>query len=265
LRIAFATLASVLLVSCSPPEPEPTPEPVSESTDNSFIESVKDFTSKIEARAKITRNNDTPSTDDFYMPVKQTREYNDTEVLALTFDDGPSMYTDSILDILDEYDAKATFCVVGSQVELYPEKVQRIIEEGHALCNHSYSHNLSMSNWTKEDIVDDLSRTDELIEDIVGEEHLPIYYRAPGGFFSESTGLALEEIGMRPLDWGIDPQDWTTPGTQNIIDTVIEGESSDVVLLHDGGGDRSQTVEALPQILKYYDSKDFNFVKVVPD
>jgi peptidoglycan/xylan/chitin deacetylase (PgdA/CDA1 family) len=163
--------------------------------------------------------------------------------LALTFDDGPSEYTPAMLDLLKKYNIKATFCVVGENVGWYPQTVRRIVAEGHSLCNHSMHH-------------DDLGllppaagRADIQGDDAQIEKAAPgsvvTYYRAPYGDFGPTAKVAAQ-LGHTPLGWLVDPDDWKLPGA-TVIAQRIEQQLTPraVVLVHDGGGDRQQTIDAL--------------------
>lgn len=172
--------------------------------------------------------------------------------LALTFDDGPSAYTPQILDLLARYHIKATFCVVGEDVSYYPSLVQRIVADGHRLCNHSTHHD-DLGNASTTTIRNDLTTTDGLIAAAVPGATVT-YFRAPGGSWGKSASVAVG-LGHTPLGWAVDPEDWTTPGVDTIVTRVrSQLHPGDVVLLHDGGGNRQQTIDALniliPQLLQ---------------
>lgn len=181
--------------------------------------------------------------------VDHTRSGGKT--LALTFDDGPSAYTDEVLDLLASYDIKATFCVVGEQVSQYEDAMRRIIDEGHELCNHTMYHD-DVSTMTTDEVYEDLYGTISATWDVVSDANYT-YFRAPGGSWGDSAQVGAD-LGMTPITWTVDPEDWDTPGTAAIVQAVNEQlEPGGIVLMHDGGGDRSQTIAALkiliPQLL----------------
>ncbi|MEV6343811.1 transglycosylase domain-containing protein [Actinoplanes sp. NPDC051851] len=180
-----------------------------------------------------------------YEPVVQTEHTG--KRLALTFDDGPSEYTPAVLDLLAKYQIKATFCVVGENVGWYPATVRRIVAEGHRLCNHSMRHDdlgILSAAASKQDI----AATDAAISVAAPGAEVP-YYRAPYGDFGPSAKSGAE-LGHTPLGWVVDPDDWTTPGA-SVIASRIEKQLTPraVVLVHDGGGDRQQTVDALTTLI----------------
>jgi peptidoglycan-N-acetylglucosamine deacetylase len=149
--------------------------------------------------------------------------------------------------VLREHHVKAVFCLVGDNVRAHPEVVRRIAAEGHVLCNHSMHHD-DLSTWTPSQVEADLRETSKLIHQAV--PWAPIaYFRAPYGAWGQSPQVAAG-LGMQPLGWRFDIEDWVPPGTdvlvQRIRDRITPGA---VVLMHDGGGDRSQTVEAVDRII----------------
>lgn len=167
--------------------------------------------------------------------------------LALTFDDGPSPYTVQVLDLLAEHDVKGTFCMVGEEVEKYPELVRRIVAEGHRLCNHSWKHD-DLGVLSAEAAREDIARTDAAIAKVVPGVVVP-YFRAPYGSWGKS-GAAGAELGHTPLGWVVDPDDWLLPGADVIADRILEQLTPRaVVLVHDGGGEREQTVAALKTLI----------------
>jgi len=197
-------------------------------------------------------------------------------LVALTFDDGPDpVWTPKILDILKAENVKATFFIVGANGEANPDLVRRIVEEGHDIGNHSFTHpNLGE---TPAKVVDlELNATQRLIQSLTGRG--TILFRPP--YFGDAepqTSTEVEPIveadrlGYITIGLHIDPADWKMPGADVIatrtIDAIMnpseeEEKRGQVVLLHDSGGDRSQTVEALPKIIETLRSKGYQFVTV---
>ena len=185
------------------------------------------------------------------------------KVVAITFDDGPHpKYTKQILDLLAEHHAKATFFVVGNRVSSNKELIKRMADEGHELANHTYSHarlqGISEGNFTKE-----LLRTEMAIESIVGKK--PTLFRPPLGYYDEKTiAQALKHHYLTVMwSWHQDTMDWSNPGTQKIIRTVLNNiQKGDIILFHDFGGNRSQTVRALQEILPALIERGYRFVTV---
>jgi len=172
-----------------------------------------------------------------------------TSAVALTFDDGPGPYTSQVLDLLAQYHVKATFCVIGRQVWANADLIRRIVAEGHSLCDHTWAHDLNLRNRTDDQIRADMQKTLDAIHAVV--PGAPVrYFREPGGIWGANTVAIANSLGMIPLHWAVDPSDWMKPGAPAIINRVLShtGPGS-IVLMHDGGGDRSGTVAALRTIL----------------
>ncbi|MBO4205339.1 polysaccharide deacetylase family protein [Micromonospora echinofusca] len=170
--------------------------------------------------------------------------------VALTFDDGPHpQWTPKVLDQLRAAGVKATFCVVGSKVRQHPALVVRIVREGHQLCNHSWQHDVDLGTRPEAQIRADLARTNQAIRAAVPGARIP-YYRQPGGRWTPEVVAAAKGLGMQSLHWTVDPQDWAKPTasviSKRVTDRVRPGS---IVLLHDGGGDRSATLRACPGLI----------------
>ncbi|OKI21900.1 xylanase [Nocardiopsis sp. TSRI0078] len=168
--------------------------------------------------------------------------------VALTFDDGPDpRNTPRLLDVLREHRVKAVFCLWGDHVRQYPDIVRRIAADGHTLCNHTMSHD-DMSTWPAEDVRADLLETNAAIREAVPHARIP-YFRAPYGAWGQTPAVAAG-LGMQPLGWSLAVEDWAPPGTDELLRRLEEGATpGSVVLLHDGGGDRGQTVAAVARLI----------------
>ncbi|MEV1285878.1 polysaccharide deacetylase family protein [Micromonospora sp. NPDC049679] len=170
--------------------------------------------------------------------------------VALTFDDGPDpRYTPQMLALLRRYQIKATFCMIGANAQAYPSLVRQIAAEGHTLCNHSWSHDLTLGSRSQTEIQTDLARTSAAIR--AAAPGFPVsYYRQPGGNWTAAVVAEAHNLGMTSLDWAVDPRDWEKPVAANIAALVTtETASGSIVLMHDGGGVRTETVTALHVIL----------------
>ncbi len=171
-------------------------------------------------------------------------------VISLTFDDGPSpTLTPMVLDILASYDIRATFFVLGSQAEAHPDMVRAIVAAGHEVAGHTWSHQ-SLPGMGDRAFVDEVDRANALLEQLSG---VPVAcVRPPFGRFDDETVGRLASRGLRTAMWTHDTRDWNRPGTDAIVAaaTTDLGPGS-VILLHDAGGDRSQTLAALPRIIEH--------------
>lgn len=183
-------------------------------------------------------------------PGSGPRSFTGSSAVALTFDDGPHpTYTPQILDLLRSYGVRATFCVVGTQVRQYPALVARMVREGHSLCNHSWHHDTSLGSRTAAEIRSDLARTNAEIQRAAPGARIR-YFRQPGGRWTPLVIQVAADLGMVSIDWDVDPRDWNRPPAQQIADYVIRyTRRGSIVLMHDGGGDRSATVAACRTIL----------------
>ncbi len=171
--------------------------------------------------------------------------------VALTFDDGPHPeWTPRLLDQLRAAKVKATFCLIGVKVRKYPELVARIVREGHTLCNHSWQHDLTLGKRPVAEMRADLSRTNREIQRIVPGTPIA-YYRQPGGEWTPGIIKVARGLGMESLHWDVDPRDWDQKVTAAKISKQIKAQvrSGSIVLMHDGGGDRSRTLTACQELL----------------
>ncbi|MEU9502982.1 polysaccharide deacetylase family protein [Streptomyces sp. NPDC048196] len=172
----------------------------------------------------------------------------DRREVFLTFDDGPHPhYTPEILRILRRNGARATFFVIGENAGAFPELLQDIADDGHAVGNHTWTHP-QLTQLPPGAVRSELGRTSRLIDDVLGTA--PSLARAPYGAWDDPSLSICNELGMSPVGWAIDSRDWTTPGVGSIVDAVMEEmRPGAIVLSHDGGGERGQTVDALDRYL----------------
>lgn len=168
--------------------------------------------------------------------------------LALTFDDGPNPSdTPRLLEVLRSHGVRATFCLVGDQVRAHPGIARAIVRDGHVLGNHTMHHD-DLSTMSPEQVRADLLETTATLREAVPDVAVP-WFRAPFGAWGSSPQIAVE-LGMRPLGWSLEITDWEPPGADVLAERLRRGiRPGGVVLLHDGGGDRSQTVSAVEQVL----------------
>ena len=182
--------------------------------------------------------------------------------VALTFDDGPDpASTPEILDLLAEHHVTATFCMVGEQAVAHPDLVRRVVAEGHRLCNHTFTHDAGVATRGPELMDAQLRASRDALLAVAGPD-VPIpYFRAPEGAWSVPLQRTAAREGMRPLGWSVDTLDWTRPGTDAIVSSVRQGaHPGAVVLFHDGGGPRDQTVAAVRRLLPWLADQGYSFV-----
>ena len=198
------------------------------------------------------------------MAAVTTRElpvYNvDTEerVLAISFDAAwGSANTEAILDILDQYDVKTTFFLVGFWAEKYPELVRLLVERGHEIGNHSATHP-HMAQLSAAQIRDELRKCSDLVKSITGTP--TTLFRPPYGEYNDSVVRVSREEGYECVQWNVDSLDWKNLGTQNMVHQCTKSVNpGDIVLFHN---DSKYILEALPQILEYYTQAGYRIVPV---
>lgn len=181
--------------------------------------------------------------------------------IALTFDDGPHpRYTPLILDILEEFEIKATFFAVGSNVEAYPELVKRIATEGHELGNHTYQHN-HVAKMSMEDLTNDINLCNDAIERITGNR--PRYFRPPEGVCTNNVQEICSATNTTIVMWSVDTRDWAHTPISEIFQNVRRNtQNGSIILMHDFIGKNSPTPQALRQIIPMLLELGYEFVTV---
>jgi len=182
--------------------------------------------------------------------------------VALTFDDGPSpVYTPQVLAVLAQNNVAATFFLIGQQAAAYPDLVRREAAAGNAVEVHSWSH--PDLNWlSPAQIAAQLENTCQVINDALGM-HEVAFFRPPYGDVNNTVLAVARQLGLTAVMWDVDPRDWARPGISAIINRVLaQVHNGSIILLHDGGGNRSQTVAALPEIIAALRQKGYTFVTV---
>ena len=190
------------------------------------------------------------------------------KVIALTFDDGPwPTSTAQILDVLDQYGAKATFFTIGNQVSDNADVVKRAKAAGHQVATHTWDHasgsgqGVNLGYMTAEEQIQEVEKGFGVLDDLFGEKVSRVF-RSPGGNFSGDTVTNLQPYVTAEIGWNIDTEDWRRPGVDAIVSQIESASSGNVILMHDGGGDRSQTVEALSIALPYLVNQGYQFVTI---
>ncbi|WP_019121856.1 polysaccharide deacetylase family protein [Brevibacillus massiliensis] len=184
--------------------------------------------------------------------------------VALTFDDAPDdRFTPQILDVLKQEGVRATFFVVGNRVEAHPEIVQRMINEGHVLGNHSYSH-ANLPKLSDADFQNEVVKTDQLIQSISG--YKPTFIRPPYGNISERQIQWLASHHKVIVNWNVDSLDWKGLSAEQIRTNVLaQVRPGSIILQHAAGGvgeDLTGTVQALPEIINQLRNDNVKLVTV---
>ena len=197
-----------------------------------------------------------------------TPEVGDDKVIALTFDDGPwSDQTGEVLDVLAQNGAKATFFTVGNRIErdAGDSFVKRAAAEGHQICTHTYDHaagsgqGVNLGYMTPEEQVAEIEKGYAAIEAVTGTEASRVV-RTPGGNFGPEVVQNIGPHIKAEIGWNIDSGDWRRPGAGAIAEEIESAWPGAIILMHDGGGDRSQTIEALKRALPRLKDRGYRFI-----
>jgi peptidoglycan/xylan/chitin deacetylase (PgdA/CDA1 family) len=184
--------------------------------------------------------------------------------VALTFDDGPwPVHTERVLHVLRRFHVPATFFMVGTQVERYPELVREVERQGHEIGNHTMHHPEipSFADMLDRRVAQEMADANALLAD----DHVhPTLFRPPGGSYDAAVVEQARLQGMRTVLWSVDPEDWKASRTRkDIVRSVLKHvQAGSIVLLHDGGGDAKHTIAALPDIIRGIRKRGLRFVTV---
>ncbi|WP_336773612.1 polysaccharide deacetylase family protein [Paenibacillus sp. MMO-58] len=185
-----------------------------------------------------------------------------SKAVAFTFDDGPNpVYTPELLEIFAEAGGKATFYMIGEQISAHPEVARLVHEQGHEIGNHSYTHP-NMTELSDEEFESELSRTEELINQVTGARAATM--RLPYLAGDERVHAMLERDGYPSIGaLNMDAKDWDMPGVDHILETTRrEVRNGSILIFHDGFGDRSQSVEAVRVLTKELTASGYQLVTV---
>lgn len=187
-------------------------------------------------------------------PGLVTNGSRERQVVALTFDDGPSEYTPGFLTVLHRKHVPGTFFEVGQEMAGRESTMRRILREGNEIGTHTMHH-------TEYPTYGDIAPATSLVASIT--HFRPCLFRPPGGAVNSSVIAAAAEDGLRTITWDVDPVDWSTPGTGAIYSRVVgAAQPGSIVLMHDGGGNRSETLAALPEIIDTLRGRGYRFATV---
>lgn len=183
--------------------------------------------------------------------------------VALTFDDGPTRpWTEHVLDILDEHGVKATFFALGEMIELRPELAKRVVDEGHSLQNHTWSHS-SLTRMSDAAAEEQLLRTNDIIEETSGVR--PTCYRPPYGATNPDLRTRAQALGLTEIMWNVDTMDWAKRDSEQIVDFISATreraiDEGLIVLMHDGPSRRAETIDALGPMIEGFIDEGYTFV-----
>ena len=181
-------------------------------------------------------------------------------VIALTFDDGPGLYTPQVLSVLERYHVPATFFEIGEEVAAYPQYSKMVAAAGFPVEDHTWSHP-DLTTIPASGVASQIEMTQAEIQAVTGTT--PKCLRPPYDAWNASVLNQIAALGLTTMSYSIDPRDWSLPGVQAIVSGVVGAAFPGAVVdMHDGGGDRSQTVAALPQIISQLRAMGYTFVSI---
>nr|WP_228057363.1 polysaccharide deacetylase family protein [Tychonema sp. LEGE 07203] len=191
--------------------------------------------------------------------IRQAKLDSRHKAIALTFDDGPwPTTTTQILDILKKNNIKATFFWVGRYLHTYPELGKQVVAAGHAIGNHTWNH--QYIKYNEDGAAREIDRTSSLITELTGVK--TSLFRPPGGILNNGLAAYAQKKNYTVVMWSADSLDWRS-ATQSLMDNVLrQASSGGIVLMHDGGGNRAKTVQALPNIIARLRKEGYKFVTV---
>lgn len=182
------------------------------------------------------------------------------KVVALTFDDGPTpQWTPQILAVLAEKQVKATFCIVGFEIRWMPQLPSAEVAAGHTVCNHTADHVEHLDTKPHDDIVGEIGRGANDLAAAVGGVR-PLFYRPPGGSLSPDVIAVAHDHGERVITWSIDPDDFKHPPAPVLLQRILaKVQPGSIILMHDGGGNRSQTLAVLGPLIDALRAQGYTF------
>jgi peptidoglycan/xylan/chitin deacetylase (PgdA/CDA1 family) len=191
--------------------------------------------------------------------VNRVRPADEERVIALTFDDGPWPDTERVLAVLRRHQVRATFFFLGQNLPLYPDIARRVVEDGHAVGNHTWNHPYhALDEATAAREIDETARH---IADLTGTPLL--MFRPPGGILDNGSADYARRKNYVVVMWSIDTHDYQQPAAATLADRILsQAHPGAIVLMHDGGGDRSRTVEALSIAIAGLKERGYRFVTV---
>jgi peptidoglycan-N-acetylglucosamine deacetylase len=182
-----------------------------------------------------------------------------SKAIALTIDDGPSAtYTPQVLRLLAKYRVTAMFSMIGIEVQRLPGVARDVVAAGHEIANHTWRH-LDLGVLAPSAVVSEMDRASGAIHSATGV--VPARFRAPYGVWSPTVFRRCADMNMTPVDWSVDPRDWARPGVPSIVSDIMRTtHRGSIILEHDGGGDRSETVAALKIVIPRLLDAGYHFV-----
>ena len=194
--------------------------------------------------------------------IRNIKVDENDKVVALTFDDGPAPITREILDVLDKTEIKATFFVIGENIDQYPEILQEIHSRGHQIGNHTNTHPFTFL-ISKQSLAKEILITEEKIFEQTGLR--PKIFRAPYALYPKHLIETTDMLNLEIISWDVDPEDWKMVNQDIIVNRIYKDtKPGSIILLHDGPPklDRSNTLQSLKPLIKELKDQDYQFLTI---
>lgn len=194
----------------------------------------------------------------YFIKAHSSNKKINRNIVALTFDDGPTEYTLLVLDLLKKHRQKATFFCIGNQIERFPETAKRIVNEGHILANHTFSHPKNMGFLNRKAVLNEIASNQEIIRKTVGKE--PLFFRPPFGVTNPNIAQACEKLNLSVIGWNIRSLDTVIASETKILDRILPRlQKGSIILLHDTS---AKTVNVLERLLIIIEKQQIQSVTV---
>jgi len=194
----------------------------------------------------------------YFIKTHSSNQKINRNVVALTFDDGPTEITPEILNLLEKYNQKATFFCIGKQIEKHPETAKLIVEQGHVIANHTYSHTNKMGFLSKKEVFNEIASTQNIIQQITGK--IPNLFRPPFGVTNPNIARACKENRVEVIGWNVRSLDTVIASKNKILNRILDRfEKGSIILLHDTS---TKTLDVLERLLINMEKKQIQSVTV---
>lgn len=195
----------------------------------------------------------------YFVKAYSSNKKTDQNVVALTFDDGPTEITPEILNLLEKYNQKATFFCIGKQIEKYPETAKNIVEQGHVIANHTYSHTNKMGFLSKKEVHKEIRSAQNIIHQTIGQ--IPNLFRPPFGVTNPNIARACKENRVEVIGWNVRSLDTVIASEDKILSRILDRlQKGSIILLHDNTS--TKTLKVLERLLIIMEKKQIQSITV---
>ena len=190
------------------------------------------------------------------------------KVVALTFDDGPSLeWTPKILDVLDKYNVKATFFMIGGHVLKYPEVARRVARGGHEIGNHTFDHHV-LIYYKPEELIGEIKKAEKVIQETTNQK--TVLFRPPKAWLTPTEKVIINKLGYKTILWSLNSKDWVNFDDKYIVRYLVHHiKPGDIILFHDSGGvltteggNRQETINSVARLIEKLKERGYRFVTV---